>query len=50
MYMHPNSRRARAPLLATLYTFLTKPALEAMELVHWPMLFEVDLMEVDYFQ
>lgn len=44
--LQPLSKRARAPLLATLYAFLTKPVLEAMELMYWPLLFEFDVMEV----
>ncbi|KAJ9074179.1 hypothetical protein DSO57_1008993 [Entomophthora muscae] len=30
----------RPPLLKALYTFLTRPILEAIETEHWPLLFE----------
>ncbi|KAJ9065889.1 hypothetical protein DSO57_1015124 [Entomophthora muscae] len=34
----------KAPFLASLFTFLTRPVLEAMELVYWPVIFQTDYM------
>ncbi|KAI0243950.1 hypothetical protein L0F63_005226 [Massospora cicadina] len=34
----------RAPFISSLLTFITKPILEAMELVYWPTIFEADFM------